>query len=160
MAVVHRTVKVIWSLSRMKFLNQSERTRRYMYTQYLTLSSLSFWNGLFYSCIWTCPLMQRGFSLKSKTEWQTVDPEEYKQSHLDLHCMHRHLFWSGGLKVLTLKTPRKPASENVVCLCRLLNILANFSNLFLHAGKQCGPWSDCSYRSSLIWFHTVCKNDF
>ena len=36
------------------------------------------------------------------------------------------------------KTPRKPASENVVCLCCLLNILANFSNLFLHAGKQCG----------------------
>ena len=29
-------------------------------------------------------------------------------------------------KVLTLKTPRKPTSENVVCLCRLLNILANF----------------------------------
>ena len=33
--------------------------------------------------------------------------------------------------MLTLKVPRKPASENVVCLCRLLNILANFSNLFL-----------------------------
>ena len=45
---------------------------------------------------------------------------------------------------LTLKTPRKTASENVVCLCRLLNILANFSNLFLHTGKQCGPRSDCS----------------
>ena len=45
---------------------------------------------------------------------------------------------------LTLKTPRKPASENVVCLCRLLSILANFSNLFLHTGKQCGPRSDCS----------------
>ena len=29
---------------------------------------------------------------------------------------------------LTLKIPRKPASENVACLCRLLNILANFSN--------------------------------
>ena len=26
--------------------------------------------------------------------------------------------------------PRKPVSENVVCLCRPLNILANFSNLF------------------------------
>ena len=26
--------------------------------------------------------------------------------------------------------PRKPASENVLCLCRLLNILANISNLF------------------------------
>ena len=27
------------------------------------------------------------------------------------------------IKILTLKTPRKLASENVVCLCRLLNIL-------------------------------------
>ena len=31
--------------------------------------------------------------------------------------------------------PIKSASENVVCLCRLLNMLANFSNLFLHTGK-------------------------
>ena len=36
-------------------------------------------------------------------------------------------------QLLTLKMPRKPASENVVCLWRLLNILANFSNLFLQA---------------------------
>ena len=48
------------------------------------------------------------------------------------------------VNILTLKAPRKPASENVVCLCRLLNILANFSNLFLHTGKQCGARSDCS----------------
>ena len=41
--------------------------------------------------------------------------------------------------LLTLKAPRKTASENVVCLCRLLNILADTSNLFLHTGKQCGP---------------------
>ena len=40
---------------------------------------------------------------------------------------------------LTLKMPRKPASENVVCLCCLLNILSNFSNQFLHTGKQCVP---------------------
>ena len=39
---------------------------------------------------------------------------------------------------LTLKAPRKTASENVVCLCHLLNILADFSNLFLHTGKQYG----------------------
>ena len=32
----------------------------------------------------------------------------------------------------------------VTTLCRMLNILANFSNLFLHTGKQCGPGSDCS----------------
>ena len=49
-----------------------------------------------------------------------------------------------GHFLLTLKAPRKPASENVLCLCHLLNILANFSNLFLHTGKQCGPRSDCS----------------
>ena len=45
---------------------------------------------------------------------------------------------------LTLKMPRKPASENVVCSCRLLTILANFSTYFLHTGKQYGPRSDCS----------------
>ena len=53
------------------------------------------------------------------------------------------LFCTGAifslLFTLTLKTPRKTASENVVCLCRLLNILANFFNLFMHTGKQCGP---------------------
>ena len=42
-------------------------------------------------------------------------------------------------KLLTLKAPRKTASENVACLCCLLNILADFSNLFLHTGKQCEP---------------------
>ena len=51
---------------------------------------------------------------------------------------------SGCFCSLALKMPRKPAYENVICLCCLLNILANFSNLFLHTGKQCGPWSDCS----------------
>ena len=36
---------------------------------------------------------------------------------------------------LTLKMPRKPASENVICLCRLLHLLANFSNI-LFAFRQ------------------------
>ena len=36
----------------------------------------------------------------------------------------------GLCSLLTLKAPRKTVSENVVCLCRLLNILANFSKLF------------------------------
>ena len=49
--------------------------------------------------------------------------------------IHKHYV----LYALTLKAPRKTASENVVCLCRLLNILADFSNLFLHTGKQYGP---------------------
>ena len=33
---------------------------------------------------------------------------------------------------LTLKAPRKTASENVVCLCRLLNILALFKPIFAY----------------------------
>ena len=31
----------------------------------------------------------------------SVDPDEtarYKPSHLNLHCLHRYLFWSAGLK--------------------------------------------------------------
>ena len=37
--------------------------------------------------------------------------------------------------LLTLKMPRKPASENVICLYHLLHLLANFSNL-LFAYRQ------------------------
>ena len=47
---------------------------------------------------------------------------------------------------LTLKTPKKPASENVVCLCRLLIILANISNLFF-AYRQT-VWTQVRLRQS------------
>ena len=43
------------------------------------------------------------------------------------------------LESLSAKYAEHPLTKNVVCLCRLLNILADFSNLFLHTGKQCGP---------------------
>ena len=49
--------------------------------------------------------------------------------------LYQTICWSTQWNRLTSKMPRKPASENV-CLCRLLNILAHFSNLFLHTGKQ------------------------
>ena len=35
--------------------------------------------------------------------------------------------------------PRKAASVNVVCLCRLLNILANFLNLFCIEASRVNP---------------------
>ena len=41
--------------------------------------------------------------------------------------------------ILTLKMTRKPASENVVCLCQMLNILENFQTDLRHTGKQSGP---------------------
>ena len=33
---------------------------------------------------------------------------------------------------LTVKIPRKPASENVVCLCHLVSILGNFKPIFAY----------------------------
>ena len=35
--------------------------------------------------------------------------------------------------------------------------LQTFQTYILYIGKQCGPRSE---RSSLIWVHTVCNNDF
>ena len=67
-----------------------------------------------------------------------MPPAEIRVLRVNSIISQTVLILSVSLK-LTLRTPRKPASENVVCLCRLLNILANFLNLFLHTGKQCGP---------------------
>ena len=65
----------------------------------------------------------------------------YAQDDLKLSILRllEDAFSLGAAQIITLKMPRKPASENGVCLYRLLNILANFSNLFLHTCKQCGP---------------------
>ena len=52
------------------------------------------------------------------------------------NCLSGQIY---GSFFLTLKMPRKPASKNFICLCHLLNILVNFSNLFLRTGKQYGP---------------------
>ena len=65
-------------------------------------------------------------------------------AQIDLSLRLAHMFEGACSDVafkmdLTLKMPRKPASENGVCLCHLLNILANFSNLFLRIGKHVDP---------------------
>ena len=41
--------------------------------------------------------------------------------------------------LLTLKAPRKTSSDNVVCLCRLLHLLVNFSNL--HSAYRQTVWT-------------------
>ena len=48
--------------------------------------------------------------------------------------------------ILTLNAP---ITTKVVCFSRLLKCLKRLY------GKQCGPRSDCSYRSSLFWVHAV-----
>ena len=50
-------------------------------------------------------------------------------------------------KCLTLNLP---IATKVVCFSRLLKCLRSLY------GEQCGPRSDCSYRSSLFWVHSVC----
>ena len=52
-----------------------------------------------------------------------------------------------GTAILTLNVP---ITTKVVCFSRLLKCLRS------HYGKQCGPRSDCSYRSSLFWVHADC----
>ena len=47
-------------------------------------------------------------------------------------------------------TLNAPISIKVVCFSNLLKCLGSLYS------KQCGPRSDCSYKSSLFWVHTVC----
>ena len=53
-------------------------------------------------------------------------------------------------KYRPLLTLNAPIATKVVCFSRLLKCLRSLY------GKQCGPRSDCSYRSSLFWVHAVC----
>ena len=69
---------------------------------------------------------------------------------------------------LSKKKKKTPEEERKVCLGHALTLNAPittsvvyFSHLLkclrsLYAGKQYGPRSDCSYRSSLFWVHVVC----
>ena len=50
----------------------------------------------------------------------------------------------------------KMTSAEVVC-CKQLPYI---TDEFKYTGKQGGPRSDCSYRSSLIWVHIVCHRGF
>ena len=54
-------------------------------------------------------------------------------------CCHVNTDRLTHLITLNLKTPRNPASENVACLCRLLNIPANFSKLFCIQANRVDP---------------------
>ena len=69
----------------------------------LTPSPLSFWNGLFHLRIWTHPFMQVGIRGKISDKLANrVDHDEmaHEQSHLDLHCLQRYLYWSVGMRKL------------------------------------------------------------
>ena len=63
-----------------------------------------------------------------------------------------------SMEDLTLKASRKKC----IWKCRLLKS-SNANNclaLLTYRSKQRRPRTDCSYRSSLIWVHTVCHRGF
>ena len=58
------------------------------------------------------------------------------------------MFW---ILILTLKTPRKPASENVVCLCRLLNIFWKlFKSIFAYR-QSVDPDQTAPKQGGAVW---------
>ena len=73
-----------------------------------------------YFCLLEKTPFQSGFLCTGK---QTGSQKSYS------FALKRRQIYQVYLVSLTLKAPRKSASENVVCLCRLLHLLANFSNL-------------------------------
>ena len=61
--------------------------------------------------------------------------------------------WENAVIQLSVSFPltlNAPITTKVVCFSLLLKCLKSLY------GKQCGPRSDCSYRSSLFWVHAVC----
>ena len=70
--------------------------------------------------------------------------------------LYRMPFWNilvCRIKLCSLSCPlalNVPITTKVVCFSCLLKCLRRLY------GKQCGPRSDCSYRSSLFWVHTIC----
>ena len=60
-----------------------------------------------------------------------VDPDQLPHSLASVLGLHYLVRLSAQILMLSIVV----ASENVVCLCGLLNILANFSNLFFAYGQ-------------------------
>ena len=79
-------------------------------------------------------------------------------SRLNSKISFMYIYYSN----LTLKAPRKTASENIVCLSSAEYSCKLFKPV-LHTGKQCADQTapkGAVFRSSLIWVHTVCRKDF
>ena len=72
------------------------------------------------------------------------------ETHILVFCV---VVVSLCVTLLTLKMPRKPASENVVCFCRLLNILANCSNLFCTQANSVDP--DQTAPRGAVWSGSI-----
>ena len=91
--------------------------------------------------------------MSETAEWvaSSVDPDQdailcsiwFGSTHVNFSCLSVQISKINTINIILNPYVKKPCIWKC-CLCRQLNILANFSNLFLHTGKQCEPRSDCS----------------
>ena len=113
-----------------------------------------------------CSVMPRFLELSRKLVYQTMYSVSNMQNLVNVMqiCSLNVYLWQifHTYTLLTKMTAKKsyhlslkqnslkaPIPTKVVYFSRLLKCLRSLY------GKQCGPRSDCSYRSSLIWVHPV-----
>ena len=84
-------------------------------------------------------------SLYSLSQYPKLLPVQYLTHYIEK--IHNYSVYTHVGGWLTLNAP---IATKVVCFSHLLKCERRLY------GKQCGPRSDCSYRSSLFWVHTVC----
>ena len=117
-----------------------------------TLSSLSFWNGLFHSWIWTIPLMQIRFSVQNQnTEWETVYilMRRLRVVSSGSTLFAQVLFWSAGLKGLHVITLISIMLQNILFdMCtRNVNAIRSVIAVFFFSVDSRAAWMICKMGS-------------
>ena len=150
---------------------KSEKIRNmYILTCYLLVSSADNFCKQFGP--WSGPTKRRTWSGSNQFDTQMVFLKDFFEKvnlEKNLRKQKKHDNFSRGQRIILNQAQQQqttvlwqyfhqgvpltlnaPISTKVVCFSRLLICLRSLY------GKQCGPRSDCSYRSSLFWVHTVC----
>ena len=101
-------------------------------------ANLVYWVSLLHTLCWSTILIK--ISASSKQENEIYSQESFVLIFMRWnYCKFNILLiWYGNSKdnqLSTLKMPRKTTSENVICSCLLLHLLANFSSI-LFAYRQ------------------------
>ena len=125
---------------------------------FVTLKICDF--STWFSYISKCQIIfaiSRGFYFHKTSHMRSFAEKKNSQKLLNLQYFHIYcsLIWT-----LTLETLRKKCIWKCRLLSRLLQIIVLHYWRIKYRSKQRGPRTDCSYRSSLIWVHTVCHRGF
>ena len=88
------------------------------------------------------------------------DSHEISRKYFGFISWLRYCLLFSSKSILTLKTPAKIHLKITSAFVVSCNFLLKLFNEVKYTDKQCGPRSDCSYRSSLILVFTVCWKGF